>query len=396
MSSTREQFGARLRPLTEALVSRVRLFAEAPEMLAIQATLPPSFIGLGVGLVVLMLFAHGTLLARFSESFTAAFGAMSGLLVVLLAFDYARRRGVPRALGVAVTVAAFAISLPYQKASSFVALTQALGASGLFLAIGIGLGTIALMAALRARLGAAGGYALGAAIVIGGAAALLAFGFSLTGMLDRAISPLGNLGDSLEALVVITLVETLLWLVGIHGPALLAPVVLPVYIRLQLENTTALAHNHPLPHIVTVSMFLFVFPGGAGATLPLVALLTRTSVKRVRRIALATLLPGFANVNEPLMFGVPLVLNPTLGVPFVVAPLALAIVSYEAVALGFVARPAYYIPSVVPVPVNVFLATRDWRSVILMLVDLALATAIYAPFVRAFQRSARDEPEVAA
>ncbi len=144
---------------------------------------------------------------------------------------------------------------------------------------------------------------------------------------------------------------------------------------------------------MTISLFLFVFPGGAGATLPLVLLLLRSKVPRLRRIALATIVPTFANANEPLMFGLPLVLNPVLGVPFVIVPLVLAAVTYEAVALGFVARPAYYIPSTIPLPLGAFFATRDWRAVVLMLVNIALGVAMYAPFARAFERQecAREE-----
>ncbi len=389
-------------PLRTSLFNRIvphlRALAESPEMVAIRQALPVSFVGLGVGLAGFMAaLPSGSLLERFSQSFAAAFGVMSALLVVVLAYDLAKRRAVPPALAVGVSAAAFAISLPYERASSFPALAKALGSSGLFLAIGTALFAVTALNVGRRRLGPVAGSFAGGAVVIGLAALFLGLGFSLTTALNVAIAPLGDLGDSLTALLIITLVETLLWTIGIHGPALLAPVVLPVYVNLQLQNTEALAHNQPLPHIVTVSMFLFVFPGGAGATFPLVLLLLRSKVKRVRRVALATLLPSLANANEPLMFGLPLVLNPVLSVPFVVAPLALAIVSWWAMDLGLVAKPAYYIPSTVPLPIGVFLATKDWRSIVLILLDVVVAAGIYAPFVRAYelqerQREAQAEP----
>jgi len=381
--------------LLSTLVPRIRAVAESPEMLAIRWALPVSFIGLGIGLVAFMLQAQGTLLQRFQLSFAAAFGVMSALLVIVLTFDLAPRRAVPRWLAIFVAITAFGLSLPYERHESFEGLATSLGSSGLFLAIGIALATVAALCVGRARLGMVAGSLVGAGAVIGVALGLRAFGFSLTAALDILIAPLGELGDSLTALLVITLVETLLWTIGIHGPALLAAVVLPVYINLQLANTQALAHHQPLPHIVTVSMFLFVFPGGAGATLPLVLLLLRSNVRRIRRIAFATILPSLINANEPLMFGLPLVLNPVLGVPFVVTPLVLAVVSYEAMALGFVARPAYYIPSTIPIPIGAFLATKDWRSVILMLVNIAIGLAIYAPFVNVYDRQARQRDEEA-
>jgi PTS system cellobiose-specific IIC component len=372
------------------VVPRLRAFAESPEMLAIRQALPISFIGLAIGLVAFMASQPGgTLLQRFSASFAAAFGVMSAMLVIVLAYDLAGRRELSRTVAVTISAIAFALSLPYGKATTFPQLAKAVGSSGLFLAIGIALLTVlALRLAVRSA-GARVGAALAGVFVIGIATAFLFSGVSLTAALNVAIAPLGDLGDSLTALLVITLVETLLWTIGIHGPALLAAVVLPVYINLQLQNTEALQHNEPLPHIVTVSMFLFVFPGGAGATLPVVLLLLRSKVKRVRRIAYATLLPSLANANEPLMFGLPLVLNPILGVPFVIAPLVLAVVSWEAMAHGLVAKPAYYIPSTIPIPFCVFFATRDWRSIVLIAVNLALAFAIYAPFVAAYERVER-------
>jgi len=355
-------------------------------MLAIRWALPYSFIGLGIGLVIFMALEPGTLLQRFSHSFAAAFGVMSVLLVALLSADLARRRAVPIWLALLTALGAFALSLPYAANQTLTSLAHALGTSGLFLAIGIAFVTVLVLRLTRRRFGAFFGSLLGGALVIGAAEFLLASGTSLTAVLDRLIEPIGTLGDTLTALLVLTLVETLLWTVGIHGPALLAAVVLPVYIKLQLENTEALAHGQPLPHIVTVSIFLFVFPGGAGATLPAVLMFLRSKVRRIRNVAYATLGPTLLNANEPLMFGLPVVLNPTLGVPFVVAPLVLALITYAAMAFGFVARPAFYIPSTIPLPFGVFFATRDWRAVALAAVNVLVAAAIYMPFVAAYER----------
>ncbi len=394
-----DQLPAEQNVFLDRIVARIRAFADSPEMVAIRQALPISFAGLFVGLAYFMATQPASsLLLRFSHSFGAAFGVMSVLLVVVLSYMLAKARDVSPLPATAIAVCAFAFSLPYQHVSSFAALMKALGSSGLFLAIGIAVVTDDALAFARRRFGPVAGTLAAGTLVIAAAASLMALGISLTSALNVAIAPLGDLGDSLTALLIITLVETLLWTIGIHGPALLAPVVLPVYINLQLQNTEALTRNEPLPHIVTVSMFLFVFPGGAGGTFSLVLLLLRSKVKRIRTVALATLLPSFANANEPLMFGLPLVLNPILGVPFVAVPLVLAVVSWWAMQLGLVARPAYYIPSTVPLPLGAFLATKDWRSVVLMAVNVAIGLGIYAPFVAAYERqelrraSAAEEP----
>ncbi len=383
----------------ENAIARLRAFAGAPEMLAIRWALPWSFAGLAVGLAVFIALAPASagtaqdlppwavaFLTRFYHAFAPAFGVMSATLVVLLTFDLARRRDVPVAAALPIAIVAFALSLPYRSTTSFEELLKALGSSGLFLAIIVSLVVVNLLGALRRRLGPYVGTVATTAIVLAVAGALLARGVSLSAVLAAALAPLGTLGDSLAALLIITLLETLLWTVGIHGPALLAAVVLPVYIQLQAQNTEALAHGLALPHIVTVSTFLFIFPGGAGATLPLVLLLLRSKVRRTRRVALATLAPTVFNANEPLMFGLPLVSNPYLSLPFVIAPLTLAVITWEAIHLGLVARPALYIPSSVPLPFSVLLATKDWRAAVLIAVNVLVALAIYAPFVRLLDR----------
>ena len=128
----------------------------------------------------------------------------------------------------------------------------------------------------------------------------------------------------------------MLWTAGVHGPAMLAAIVTPVYLTMQMQNTHAFIAHAPLPYIVVVSLFLFVFPGGAGATLPLAALLAISHVPRLRRVGRATLLPALFNLNEPLLFAAPVVFNPHLILPFVGAPLVLATVTYAAVATGLV------------------------------------------------------------
>jgi PTS system cellobiose-specific IIC component len=210
---------------------------------------------------------------------------------------------------------------------------------------------------------------------------------SLARALGVAIEPLGTLGDSYTALLVITLLQAALWLVGIHGPALLAAVVTPIYLKLQFENTAASAHGSPLPHIVVVSTFLFVFPGGAGATLSLALLLLRSKSARLKKIAYAAIGPSIINTNEPLILGVPLVFNAYLAIPFLVAPGVLATTTYLAMKTGLVEAPAFYVPSSIPTPISVVLATFDWRALVLALVNIGLATVIYAPFVRIFERA---------
>ena len=336
---------------------------------------------------------------RLRDAIPGAFALASIVMVFVLAARLARRLGLPLAPALGASVVAFALALPRDARAAFAELVRSggasglgafartLGVSGLFTAIVVALAAAGAFELGRRRLGPrAGPWAAGLGVVAL-AWALDRAGFSLAGALAVALAPLATLGDTFAALLAITAIESVLFLVGIHGPALLAALILPVYIALQFQNSAA-AHAHlPLPHIVVVSTFLFVFPGGAGATLPLVLLLLRSPVARLKKFAFAALAPSLLNVNEPLIFGLPIAYNPVLAVPFVVAPAVLACTTYGAMALGLVGRPVYYVPSSLPSLVGAFLATLDWRACLLMAFNVALAGAIWLPFVRVFERT---------
>ncbi len=312
-------------------------------------------------------------------AFLPAFGVMSCALAIALPLALARRAHYHATVVALASVAAFALVLPRPFGPDPLTYLRALGATGIFLellATGVGGAGIALS---RRSFGAAIALALLAAVVFGAHV-------DVSREIAFALAPMARLGDSFPALLVIVAAQTLLWCIGVHGPAMLAAVLTPVYLTMQMQNTAAYTEHHALPHLVVASLFLFVYPGGSGATLPLTLLLSVSRVARLRRLGRASLLPAAANVNEPLLFGLPVVLNPFFVAPFVAAPLALAGITYAAFAFGFVARPAFYVPTVVPAPISTYLATLDPRAPLLVLVNLIVATLIYLPFVRAYEK----------
>jgi PTS system cellobiose-specific IIC component len=378
-------------------------FGDVPAILALRDALPFSFGGLIAGLGAFLVFAeHGSIVERFRHAFSSSrlvltldvgFTSMSVVLLFALAAVLARRLKFSGSLMMSATLAVFALSMPHPRAAKISDYALALGASGLFLAIVVSLLTAGALSLARKELGS-GRTWIGAIAIIAVAFAAFELHLSLARALGLAIEPLGSLGDSYTALLVITLLQAALWLVGIHGPALLAAVVTPIYLKLQFENTAAYSHASPLPHIVVVSTFLFVFPGGAGATLSLALLLLRSKSARLKKIAYAAIGPSLINTNEPLILGVPLVFNAYLAIPFLVAPGVLATTTYLAMKTGLVHVPAFYVPSSIPTLISVVLATFDWRALVLALVNIGLATVIYAPFVRIFERAelAKEDP----
>jgi len=108
-------------------------------------------------------------------------------------------------------------------------------------------------------------------------------------------------------------------------------------------------------------------------------------------------LPALFNINEPLIFGAPVVMNPTLAVPFLLAPLLCALTTWAAMQLGLVARPYLAVPWTLPAPIGAFLSTgSDWRALVLVTGNIALSGLVWLPFLRAYDRSqsekAGDQP----
>ncbi|HEY9180204.1 MAG TPA: PTS transporter subunit EIIC [Candidatus Baltobacteraceae bacterium] len=365
-------------------------------MVAVREALPWSLAGLAAGLIVFMALVpvHGpffsNLLKRISLAELPAFGIMAVALVAILSYRLALRLRFSRPAVVAGSLLAFGLALPQPHARMQpLAYLHLVGESGLFLAIIAALSVVAACAVVRRFVhDVTAADTLAASAIVALAVALLAAHISIGNALIDALRPLGQLGDTYAALIAITIVETVLWTFGIHGPAALAAIVTPVYLTLQMQNTDAFSAHRPLPHIVVVSLFLFVFPGGAGATLPLAALLALSKVERLRKIGRLTIVPAMFNINEPLVFGLPLVLNPFLAIPFTLVPIVLATITYLAVAHGFVARPALYVPSSIPTFASTYLSTLDVRAVALVAVNVAVAAVIYLPFVRAYERHA--------
>jgi PTS system cellobiose-specific IIC component len=375
------------------IVPPLHRFGDLPAVASVREALPWSLIGLASALVVLFFTVphDGSSLpaqyaTRMAGALLPSLAVMAAALVVILPVRLARTCGFELVPYLLACVAAFAFALPQPFDSHLLDYAKTVGATGLFLAIVVSL-LVAGAFSLARRFCApriADWLACVVTLLVFGA--LFATHVSLANLLHVGLQPLTYLGDTYVALIAIVFVEMLFWTAGVHGPALLAAIVTPLYLTMQTQNGEAFAHHLPLPHIVVVSLFLFVFPGGSGATLPLAVLLSISRVPRLRAVGRLTIVPSFFNVNEPLLFGLPIVFNPFLALPFILAPMILATTTYAAVAWGWVGRPVYYVPSTIPTFVSTFLATLDWRALVLVAVNIAIAGACYWPFVRAYER----------
>jgi PTS system cellobiose-specific IIC component len=195
--------------------------------------------------------------------------------------------------------------------------------------------------------------------------------------------PLMGLADSLGAALIIVFLVHLLWFFGLHGGNIILPVTSAIFLPLMTAYVDAFKAGQPIPNVITSAFFdSFFYMGGAGATICLlIAIFIAGKREENRSIAKLGIGPGIFNINEPVLFGVPMVLNPIYVIPFVLTPMVITIISWFSIATGLVPRTISVPTWTIPPIINGFLATGSWRGAVLNIVCIAVGVAIYLPFV---------------
>ncbi|AEM77855.1 PTS sugar transporter subunit IIC [Thermoanaerobacter wiegelii] len=225
-----------------------------------------------------------------------------------------------------------------------------------------------------------------------------ATGQPIPGIIMKLFEPLVAVSDSIGAVFLSSTLAQLLWSVGIHGGSIVLGILKPFMMPLIDQNAAAWAAGEPMKHIFVYPFYSFYLSiGGCGATLGLAIMLLRAKSAHLRNIGKVALIPAIFNINEPLIFGVPLMLNPVMFIPFVFAQGIIGVLAYIAHLLGWV-RPMFIIPPwTAPAPVGAFLATGgDWRSIILVIVLTVIATLIYWPFLKVYDKQMFEQEQKAA
>lgn len=197
-------------------------------------------------------------------------------------------------------------------------------------------------------------------------------------------APLLSLGGSLPAFLLAAVFAQLLWTVGIHGASLVTGIMSPVWYSLSQQNAVAKAAGEMPPNIICQQFWdLFCTIGGSGSTLALaIMLLTIVRSKQLKAIGKSAIWPGMFNINEPIIFGLPIVMNPIMMIPFVLAPVVSISIAYFVTSWGLVDRAFAMAPWTTPPFINVFLDTGDIKASILQFGCFLVTGVIYYPFLR--------------
>lgn len=212
--------------------------------------------------------------------------------------------------------------------------------------------------------------------------------------------PLQGMTDSIGGAIAIPLLISLFWWFGIHGPAVVMGVMGPIVQANALANQEIINNGGTLiagenARVVTQQFVdQFITFGGSGMTLGLViAMIFLAKSAHAKKLGKLSIVPGLFNINEPVIFGFPIVLNPIMLVPFVLVPTLSGIITYLAIASGFMTPfTAVQLPWTTPPILSGFIV-GGWQGSVLQAMLIAMAAVVYYPFLKAQDKQYLIEEE---
>lgn len=212
-------------------------------------------------------------------------------------------------------------------------------------------------------------------------------------------APLRDLGGNVFGVLLLAFIQTLLFSIGIHGPNTLNAVRSAIFTEQDLANLQFINDGGSLwdvPYKETWGILndMFANMGGTGMTLGLIiAIFIASRRPEYREIAKLSFVPGIFQINEPMIFGLPIVLNPIMIIPFVLTPMVNILVGYfVTVVWPIMPSPAIGLPWTTPGIINLFLGTGgNIMGIVIGVLCLAISVLIYLPFVMASNRAQRTE-----
>lgn len=229
---------------------------------------------------------------------------------------------------------------------------------------------------------------------------LVRYGFQMTSFGDvnnfiytMIKTPLSQLGASPFTFIVFILMCSLMWFFGLHGGMIVMPFLTALYTTAGLENLAAVADGSPLPNIITKSLWsLYASLGGTGGTLGLcIIMFFFAKSARYKTLGKLALPAGLCGINEPITFGVPMVLNTIMLIPLVITPIITFSLSYLLMSIGVV---PFANGVEIPLGTPVFLSGMigvGWQGTVLQIVLVLIQVLIYYPFFKVLDKKALEE-----
>lgn len=198
-------------------------------------------------------------------------------------------------------------------------------------------------------------------------------------------APLESVMQGLPGVLILMFVAQFFWVIGIHGNQMIKPIREPLLLASIAVNTDAFNAGKEIPNIINMPFWdMYMNIGGSGVTIGLLFAIfivgKRDDMKEIAKLSMG---PSIFNINEPVIFGMPIMLNPILAIPFIVTPLVTGVIGYVATYIGFAGKAVVMIPWTTPPFISAYLATAgSLGAVVTQLICIIVSTLIYLPFVK--------------
>jgi PTS system, lactose/cellobiose family IIC component len=347
-------------------------------------------------------------------AYGASFQIIALIAVIGIAYTYAKNEGFEPLSAGAIAIVVFLLTMSSSVVTksgevvSGVINKDLIGGKGMVTAIIVGLVVGSIYSWFMAKKitikmpagvpqGVANSFAalIPAAVIITGATVIYTifkFGFNTTfiDFIYKAIqTPLQGMTDSLGGILIMSFLIPFLWWFGVHGSTIVGGIMTGILTSNTLENQAILQSGKALTvenggHIVT-QQFLdnFVSMTGAGVTIGVVlCMLIFGKSAQSKELGKLAVVPGCFNINEPVTFGTPIVMNPFMALPFIITPMITSLLTYLSIASGLVPLfTGVMVPWTTPPVISGFLL-GGWRTALLQIVIMAISFFIYLPFFK--------------
>ncbi|MDB6036387.1 MAG: licC [Verrucomicrobiales bacterium] len=214
------------------------------------------------------------------------------------------------------------------------------------------------------------------------------WGIDINHLIESAFKPLVFALNTLPGILVYAFLVTLLWSVGINGDNAMDAIVAPIFLQYLTANVLATTQGLPLPYVTANGFFTtFVNVGGTGATIALALIMMNSKEPGFRKISRISLPTQIFQINEPIFFGFPIVLNPIFMVPYILNALILTAGSFLLMQWNIIHRPFVNVPWTTPPIIGHYLVSGgDWRAAVWGVISIIIAMLVYYPFAKTAER----------
>jgi len=213
-------------------------------------------------------------------------------------------------------------------------------------------------------------------------------GVDINNLVQATLKPLVFALNTMPGILLYAFLVTILWSVGINGDNAMDALVAPIFLQYLAANVEATTAGQPLPYITANGFFTtFVNVGGTGATIALALIMLNSKEPGFRKISRISLPTQIFQINEPIFFGFPIVLNPIFMIPYILNALILTAITYLLMHWNVINKPFVNVPWTTPPLIGHYLVTGgDWKAAVWGVVSIAIAMMIYFPFAKAAER----------